>query len=281
MREILIADAGSTKTDWSLLRGSNFTPFRIRTRGINPAHISEEEIVTALQELKNQLPEGDVSKIRFYGAGCASSSLCNKIKTALETVFKTLDVEVNSDLLGAAIALFDAGEGIAAILGTGSATGFYENGEIKERTPSLGFILGDEGSGSALGKRLLNAVFKKQISQDLSLKFFEEYQLGLDELIRKVYLNNHAAAYMASFSPFLLKNLDNEEIYDLVEYEFNSFFVKNIAPYHLGKEINLGMVGSIAYNFEPVIRKTAEKHGIIITKIMKEPMPSLENFFSK
>lgn len=282
MENILIADAGSTKTDWTLIKNKEGV-IRFKSNGINPAHDSIETIKSNLLDLNNLFANNSIDKIYFFGAGCASDFLKNKVKQALIDNFKVNSdiIKVETDLTGAAIALFGDDKGIVCILGTGSSTALFSNGRLIERIPSLGYILGDEGSGVALGKRLLNAVFKKQISNELITQFQDEFHLSIDRLIENVYSKPKAAKFIASFSPFLLKNIHVPDIEQMVMDEFDLFFKKNILAYKDVKSLKIGMVGSIAYNYQAYIEKSAQKYGLTINSFIQKPMPSLENYFSK
>ncbi|MCH5241641.1 MAG: ATPase [Muribaculaceae bacterium] len=279
MRNILLADAGSSKTNWSFLNGETREYTRIQTIGINPAHEDISSIITTLYEVKDRIKNNVLSEIYYYGAGCANQFMSLPVEYALTKVFGAEKISVRSDLMGASIALFGDSDGIACILGTGSASALISKGEIKQQTPSLGYILGDEGSGVALGKSLLNSVFKKQLSCNLIHKFQDRYKLNVSELIEKVYRETKPARYIASFSPFLLENIEEEEIRILVIKEFENYFIKNILPYENFQNFNVGIVGSIAYNYQEILSQSAAKFGIKIEKILKDPMPALESFY--
>ncbi|MCH5234285.1 MAG: ATPase [Muribaculaceae bacterium] len=220
-----------------------------------------------------------MDKILFFGAGCATPLLNHYIYNAFTSVFNIDNVIVDSDLKGAYIALFGNEDGIACILGTGSASALFSKGEIMAKTPSLGFILGDEGGGVSLGKHLLNAVFKNQLSDDLIEKFQKKYNLSLEELIEKVYKQPKPAPFIASFSPFLLENVNEKDIQLLIEKEFENFFKKNIMPYKALGNYKIGFIGSIALNYKEILLKTADKFGFQICKILKDPLPAIEKFY--
>ena len=280
MDGVLIVDAGSSKTDWSFLIGKESDPIRFKTDGINPAHMSCEAIRDKLKGLERHFPVADLKEIYYFGAGCASAFLQQKVKESLIEAFQIQKVSVASDLYAASLALFGDADGIPCILGTGSNSGLYLQGELKQPIPSLGYIIGDEGSGVALGKRLLNNIFKKLLSPGLIEKFESVYKLHVPELIESVYLKPRPAQFLSSFSTFLKDNIHEKEIVDLVSGEFDSFFIKNILP--LGNIIynyKVGFVGSIAFYFEELVKKSAEKFGLEISSVIKKPLPSLERYF--
>ena len=281
MNGILIADAGSTKTDWALISEESEPPLRISGSGINPAFHTFDSIHSKLIELESVLPTDlHISHIYFYGAGCASYELNNKVVEALKSIWGKAEIRVESDLVGAATALFGNGKGIACILGTGSNSCVYENGKIIDRIPSLGFILGDEGSGAYLGKTILNAIFKKRLPINIIEDFHKEYNLSTDEVIRNVYSSPSPSAFLASIVPFIVRNLEKPEIRSITKEGFNKFLEYNVIPY---KELNypLGFVGSVAYYFKTILSEVAEKHNLSISYFLKSPMDGLISHHSK
>lgn len=279
MTRILIADAGSTKTKWSYIKDKAEDIVRVESPGINPAHESSASIRLIFKTVKDFLKIKNIDKVYFFGSGCATESLKKSLHNILWEEFRAENIIVESDLYGAAISLFGNSEGIACILGTGSNSGFYSKGIIEYKIPSLGFILGDEGGGVALGKSLINAVFKQNLTSNTVNLFQNEYNLSLDEIIEKVYRQPKPAPFIASFSPFLLKNIHIPEIREIVEKEFDSFFLKNIIPYKPDPEYKIGFVGSIAFNFSSILKESAQKFNLKIHKIIHDPIPELENYF--
>lgn len=280
MKNILIADAGSSKTDWTLL-DSKGQPVRFHTLGLNPAHADKEHLLSVLKDSESFFKSYEINEIRFYGAGCASDVLKNKIKNCLELTFHIPEIYVESDLVAAGLGLFGDEKGFVAILGTGSSSGIISKGKIIYNVPSLGYILGDEGSGVALGKILLNAVYKGVLPHEIIDKFQEDYHLSVGEIIENVYKNPHAASYIASFSPFILKNITHEAIKELVRDEFKRFFKRNVLPYREIENLEIGFVGSIAHNYSSLLTETANIFNLKIAKILQKPMLSLENYFSQ
>ena len=279
MSNILVADAGSSKTNWSLLMEESDIPLRVSTSGINPAHQNPLAISEIILEVKNSLPQCQINEIYFFGAGCASRYLKTIVEKCLAEIFDADRIVVESDLLGAAIALFEDGKGVAAILGTGSNTGYYSEGKIVRQIPSLGYILGDEGAGVSLGKALLNGIFKQTLPKNIIEEFHHEYSLSVEDLIHKVYKEPKPAAFIASFTPFIMNHMKCEEIKVLAEERFKEFFKKNVLPYGYNLLTNIGMVGSIAYHFQEQVRHAAAYFDLNLSNILKEPMPSLEKYF--
>lgn len=280
MNEILIADAGSSKTKWSLLSSGAPLPMRISSEGINPLHDDPVSIEEKLHQVWSFFHGHKIEKVYFFGAGCAFEAIKDNMASLIKKKFQCQNAEVESDLYAASLALFGEGEGIACILGTGSNSCVFSEGKIVAKTPSLGYLLGDEGGGVSLGRQLLNAIFKHRLPKEIIAKFQDEYHLSIEELLNKVYLSEKAASFIASFSPFLLKNIDTEEIRIIVEKEFERFIVNNISPYKSRDIKNIGFVGSIAFNFASILKSVVEKNGFILSEILKDPLPSLEQYYS-
>lgn len=281
MDYILIADAGSSKTDWSLIPERGCTPLRFQSNGINPAICSDEDIINTLTQVKRNIEGKNIKYIYFFGAGCATDRLKTKISKDLNNVFGISNVFVESDLIGASIALFGDTEGITCILGTGSNTGLYSKGKIIKHIPPLGYILGDEGSGVALGKRLLNSVFKRQLPEIIIKKFEQEFNLSVSEILNEVYCKTNPSQFIASFSPFLLNNIDTFEVKELVRTEFENFFTKNILPYGDLSSYKIGIVGSIGYNYQEIIKEIAKQNDLEISLIIQKPITYLEKYYSE
>ena len=270
----LIADSGSTKTSWAVVdnRGTKM----ISTAGINPAVQSEDTIMCTLHEMVLMLTDGP-REIYFYGAGCrGKASLL--MEQCLRQAFPDADtVCVESDLLGAARALFGGEEGIACILGTGSNSCLYDGKVITANVPPLGYILGDEGSGAALGKMFFNALFKGDLPEELKNTYLEETHQTYDDVIRRVYREQNANRYLASTSLFIANHLDVKQLVDIVEQNFEHFFVKNVRKY--GRpDLPVTAVGSIAFAYSDIFNKVASRHGYQVTRVIKEPIDALVGY---
>lgn len=282
MEGVLIADAGSTKTDWIVINKENNETILLHSGGINPATFSQELIEKTIANTYSQISGLiKIKDIYFYGAGCATSDTNEILRKILNKYWGETNIFIDSDLKGAAISLFGKEEGLACILGTGSASCFVKNGEIIDRIPSLGYILGDEGSGNALGKRLLNGIYKNRISRHLVDNFQKEYHLTLSDIIQNTYKSEAVSAFLGSFVPFIYKHIDTSEIREMVREEFLMFFKHNVIPYHLNNKIKIGFVGSIAYMFKELLENVAEENGFQISKILKSPLEGLVAFHSQ
>lgn len=280
----LLADCGSTKCDWAVtdyLGAAQREQFR--TEGLNLALASENDICSFV----NALPSvPGVGRVEFYGAGAGINQLNDrKLVSQLGAKYACTEVVVDTDLTGAARALFGNQRGVACILGTGSNSGLYDGERIILNTPPLGFILGDEGSGASLGKRLVNAVFKRLLPQEIIDAFFKEYPISKEELINRVYRQPGANFFLAQFTRFLSANINRSEIAELVEEEFRSFFTHNLLPYVGAMEgenplPHLGFVGSIAFHFSAQLLKVAaeELPGVDTSaiRILQSPISMLQ-----
>ena len=280
---LLIADSGSTKTDWCLCNGSTILN-SIQTQGINPYHQTEEAIEQVLfDELLPQLTESsNISKslqVIFYGAGCANESACNRVKEAIHKVLGVTDITIHSDLLGAARALCGHDEGIACVLGTGSNSCLYNGKEIIANIPPLGYILGDEGSSAVLGRRLVGDCLKKQLPEALRDEFLTEYELTQEIILEKVYRQPLANRFLASLTPFLSKHRDVPEVHKILVESFVDFFVRNVKQYRR-PWLPIHFVGSIANAFNSEVKEAAESLGMELGTIMQSPMEGLIKYHS-
>jgi len=270
----LIADSGATKTDWCI--GQSQTDCRIiQTQGINPFHQTAEHIRKVLEEeLLPQLKEAEnISQIYFYGAGCTPEK-SPIVKEALQALFPQAEIEVKSDLLGAARSLCGKEPGIACILGTGSNSCEYDGEKITSNVSPLGYILGDEGSGAVLGKRLVGDCLKHQLPEYICKAFMEETKLTSAEIIDKVYRQPQANRFLASLTPFLSHHREKPEIQALLVGCFNDFFTRNVMQYDF-QQAKVHFTGSIAWYFQEEVKEAAKKLNIQTGKFIKSPIHGL------
>lgn len=280
---ILIADCGSTKTDWCVLDKTKVAK-QIFTCGMNAVMLTEEEIQSRIRaELLPDLGDlsGRLTHVYFYGAGCISPEVCGNVAGAIKAELPSVSsVEVYSDLVAAARSLCGNEPGIACILGTGSNSCFYDGKGVVDNVSPLGYILGDEGSGAVLGKLFIGDVLKKQMPSELCARFLSEYQLDMYSIIRKVYREPQPNRFLASVTPFMSRNIDVPEVHSLVLGAFRSFFRRNIANYADYREYPVNFIGSIAYHFRCVLAEAAAAEGCSLGKIVKSPMDGLVKFHS-
>jgi N-acetylglucosamine kinase-like BadF-type ATPase len=288
----LIADSGSTKTDW-LFVANDGKRLEFHTDGINPARDTRDIIYNVLYhqlltetlsnsplkgENNDSLPlrEGGGGSVFFYGAGCIEP-FSQTIRSVISELLPGCTVEVESDLLGAARALCGHEAGIACILGTGSNSCLYDGKDIVMHTPPLGYILGDEGSGSFLGKTLLNGLFKGTLSEELKQTFLSKYDLSLSGIIERVYRMPAANAFLASLVPFIAEHRTHPAIHSMLVEAFRLFIVRNIAIYG-HKEMPIHCVGGIAYQFEEELHDAAASEGMKIGKILRRPIEGIVQY---
>lgn len=279
----LTADGGSTKIHWALTDQNRCVAKEFFSTGINPLTVPEDSIVSTLQqEVLPNVAGVTIERIGFYGAGCRDIA-CETMLKALALVFNGCkEITVDSDIVGACKALLGNRAGVACILGTGANSCFYDGNAITEKTTSLGYILGDEGSGAWLGKKLLAAMLRHAMPIDLEEQFKDKYHLSTEEIIRCIYRPSDggmpANRFLASFAPFLSENICRGEIRAIVEDGFKLFFQNNVMPYFLtpGREaLTVNCVGSVAAAFANVLREVASGIGINVGIIMKSPMTGL------
>lgn len=270
---VLIADSGSTKCTWIASDGARTA--NVRTQGINAVQHSAEQIREALAELP---PCDGVTSVRFYGAGCGETfpEASEKLRRELEAHFGTTDITVESDLLGAARALWGRGEGIACILGTGSNSCYYDGVRIVRNTPPLGWVLGDEGSGTYIGRQLVGNLLKGLCDESLRRLFFEEERLDYDEIIRRVYREGMANRFLASFTRFVARHIDRPELDELVCEAFRAFVRRNLAHYPADAEVSA--LGGVACHFERQLRHVLATEGLRAGRIVETPDEGLLNY---
>lgn len=271
---ILIADSGSTKTEWCVAHeGSSIR--HIRTNGTNPYFQSKEEIAEELdRSLFPAISNLPITTVCFYGAGCAFPEK-NKIIADCIQARLHVPIEVHSDLVGAARSLLDREAGIACILGTGANSCLYDGKQIIQQTPALGYILGDEGSGAVLGKLLIGDCLKKQLPQPLIDAFMDRFQLTQAIILERVYKQPFPNRFLASLVPFLHDHIGEEVIYQLVYNSFNLFFRRNILAYPSANTYPIGFIGSIAWYFREVLSDAAHSQHLTVGLIQQSPMEGL------
>lgn len=273
---ILIADAGSTKVEWALISESGEVLHRYHSDGLNALLAEEDYVISYLKDVGDNLSSyGDINQIFYYGAGCATATVCQRMEALLVKQWDGATVTVATDLLGAARSLFGDSCGIACILGTGSNSCLYDGKDIVKNTPSLGYILGDEGSGAALGKRLVADLFKGQLPETLKNDFLNHFDLTLPIILEKVYRSPAPNKFLASLMPFIAERIWNPYIYGMVFTEFSKFVKRNITGYKRSPGMKIGVIGSLAYHFEQPFREAMEKHGLKVDLIAKNPMEGL------
>ena len=270
---ILIADGGSTKIDWTIVSGISQKTFR--SPGINPVLWDIGKIEQMLQEGLPHEILSDVESVYFYGAGCLGRSAEKMQEALMCVVAHDAEIEVESDLLGAARALFGNERGIACILGTGSNSALYDGKEIISNIHPLGYILGDEGSGASIGKHFLNALYKGRLPESLRKDFETETGLTYDDVIDHVYRQPMANKFLASLVIFVSKR--RKECAELLNEEFDNFIEKDILPYN-HCELPVGIVGGVGYEFYEELKEIFLRHRLKLNKVVAKPMENLVDY---
>ncbi|MBX3165737.1 MAG: hypothetical protein KF900_14775 [Bacteroidetes bacterium] len=279
---LLIADSGATKTDWVLLQGSNVI-LNVKTMGLSPNYQSKEEIVAELQNvLKPQLASvlKDIDEIYFYGTGCSTVENCKKIEDCIFETLQVKKINVTHDLLAAARALCGNEWGIAAILGTGSNSCLYNGTEILENVFSGGYMWGDYGGGSQIGKFFIRDYFEDTMPQDLR-KAFEAAGYSHETILNNVYKKSAPSKYMASVSVFAQQHIENPFVQKILTECFDSFFIHQVNKYSNSKKYPVHTVGSVGVYFKDFIAKIAKKHGYQMGKVIQSPMEGLIRFHAQ
>lgn len=278
MKTNLIADSGSTKTDWCLTHDG--TPVcQVRTKGLNPFQMTAEEIEQEIREtLLPHLPTTEVDALYFYGAGCTPEKQPLVEQALRRCLTLTARCEVASDMLGAARGICGHAPGIACILGTGSNSCAYDGSQITHNVSPLGFILGDEGSGAVLGRTLVGDILKNQLPRHIIDRFNEQYHLTAADIIERVYRQPLPNRFLASFAPFLADNIHEEAIEALVIDGFRRFLTRNVKQYEGWNQLPVGFNGSIAQVFQPQLEKALQEQGMHLGRIIKAPMEGLVEY---
>ncbi len=272
---ILVADSGSTKTHWRFIDPDGAIQ-QLHTAGLNPYFITDDDLAKAIQEgPANLLPAEAVSELHFYGSGLGAPEPIARLHKVLSEFFPNAKLFIEHDLLGAARALCGRNEGLALILGTGANSCYYNGIEIVQNVASAGYILGDEGSGADLGKRLISAWLNDRVPHDLAEAFFNAYALNRDTVLKNVYSGSRPNRYLASFTPFLRDHAKHPYVAQLITDAFNELFERYLVRYPKHRELPLHACGSIAWYFAPLLRSVAEQHGMHVGNTVKEPIAAL------
>lgn len=280
---ILIAESGSTKCDWILLDQNGSEVQRFSTMGFNPYFHSAELIYSTLSSephLGNGRSE-EIESVYFYGAGCSSPDLNKIVQLGLEQVFRNARVSVEHDLLAAAYSTYRGVPEISCILGTGSNSVFFDGTEAAEEVPALAYVLGDEGSGSFLGKRLLATYLYKKLPKELHAHFESAYGLSKDVIIDRVYNQPNANVWLASFSRFYGEHVDHPWVRETVREGFRMFRDIHILCFEKAPQVEINFVGSVAYHFRDLLQEVIEEAGLQFGYVLSRPLDGLVDYHLK
>lgn len=271
---ILIADSGSTKTEWKVI-GNTKLRESIFSQGINPFFLAQEGIFELLCKELGQLNSESIETIFYYGTGCNSEIRNNTVLVALKKFFRADRIFIGSDLLGAARSLCQDKPGIACIMGTGSNSCYYNGAEIVANVSPLGYILGDEGGAAVLGRKLVAGVLKKQVPPHVIEKFFEAYKLSTAEILENVYMKPFPNRFLGQFSRFLSEYIDVPELQSIVTSSFDEFIIRNVLQYPESKNLPVNFTGSIAIHFRVFLEDTLKRHNLQPGVFSMTPMENL------
>ena len=275
----LIADSGATKAEWSLITNGKRKTFL--TQGISPYFLNQAEIsALLLKELKPKIKNIQVDEIYYYGTGCANPDNAKLMKKAIKAVFPEAAIDVNHDLLAAARALCGDQKGIGCILGTGSNSCYYNGKKIVTNSPGLGYVLGDEGSGAYLGKRVLQYYLYNTFDDELRGRFDVTYLTNSAEILENVYKNPLPNRYLASFVMFLAENRGHYMIENIIEDCLNDFFFTHLCKYKEVWSYPVNFVGSVAFGFKDVLQELCNSYEFELGKVLKKPMSGLIEYHS-
>lgn len=275
---IAIADSGSTKADWKIINDRGDV-LDISTMGFNPNYHSKDVIIEALEEqFVPKVSAESIHRIFFYGAGCWDSGRKEKIASAMRQVFINAEIEVDHDLLAAARATCGDNPGITCILGTGSNSILFDGRTEIDNVTNLGFLIGDEGSGSHLGKELIRSYFYREMPEDLKLIFKDWIPGGKSEILDNVYGKKYPAVYLASFARFLSNNREHPFIQNIVYESFKEFITRHVCKYENHQNLPIHFVGSVAYFFEKVLNRVLIEKGLKMGIIIKKPIHNLAKY---
>ena len=273
---ILIADSGATKCEWSLAetRRKHRTVF---TQGISPYFLNTPQIEAIIRnELLPGLKQYAVEAVYYYGTGCSNPDNAKLVKKAITNVFKGVEVQVTHDLMGAARALCGREKGIAGILGTGSNSCYYNGKKIVKNSPGLGYVLGDEGSGAYLGKKVLQYYLYKTFDEELTYKFEAKYKsINAVEILENIYKKPFPNRYLATFTLFLAENRGHYMVENIIEDGINDFFFTHLCKYGESWKLPIHFTGGVSYAFRDVVKDLCHSYEFELGQILKNPMQGL------
>ena len=271
---ILIADSGASTTDWRILDGQGKIE-QAQTIGFNPYYQPIEQFDREIREVLVPQIKPDIKKIFYYGTGCSSDKNRKLIRNVLEVFFPEAHIEIWHDLLAAARALCGTEEGIACILGTGANSCYYDGTKIVDNVTSLGYILGDEGSGAYLGKKIVADYLRKDLPEKLWDQFKKRFPFDRDEILDRVYTQEMPSRFLGSFSHFIFQHVKEPYCYKLVYDSFGEFFEKNVMKYNRHDKIKAHFTGSVAFYFSDILRQVAIDKVIILKNVLESPIAGL------
>jgi len=276
---ILIADGGSTKADWIALDDDKKELFRVRTLGLNPAVVPEEELINRIVNMFQLINVKDnVEKIYFYGAGCGTPKAVAILKGVMESIFTNAEIHIAEDMLAAVYAASGDSPALVCILGTGSNSCYYDGEKMHMKVASLGYTIMDEASGNYFGKLLIKDYYYDQMPKEIAIEFEKQYDLDADTIKYNLYRQPNPNMYLASFAKFMFDFQNEAYIKDLIKKGFQEFFKYRVLPYEISQETPIYFIGSIAHYFRETLEKVAGNNNLKITGVIQRPIDSLIAF---
>lgn len=273
---ILVVESGSTKADWMLIKDGQHIPYT--TKGFNPFFHNKEDILIELNDhLELDLIKDEVTQIYFYGAGCSSKKLNTKIENGLGAFFTKAKVYVDHDLKAAAVSLYEKEPLIACILGTGSNSCYFDGKKVKENSDALGYILGDEGSGSYFGKIILSDFLYNRLPEKMMI---EMTRMGLtkENIIERVYMKDNANVFIASFMPIIVRKKELDYCQTILKKGFLEFLDKHVLCYEEAPKVPISFVGSVASLLKDELKDACKSKGLTFGKVIRRPLENLVNY---
>lgn len=276
---ILIADSGSTKTDWVLWNPKEDNSSSFKTIGLNPYFVDSRQISVTLSSILNKEEGTGIDELHFYGSGCGSKESIKTVSEGLKVSCPNAKIFIEHDLMAAARALHGNKRGIACILGTGSNACLYNGNDITKEAISFGYVMGDEGSGNHLGRLLLKSIFSRRAPIHIIEAFNTTYpEVNLSYLLEQLYHSSSPNRFLASFSPFILKYQEDEFVHGLINLSFNQFLDEFVMDFMVDNDYPVSFQGSIAYKYRDLIIRVLEQRGLVLGKIIKEPISALLDY---
>ena len=280
IRNYIIADSGATKCQWTVVQSQK--KYTLQSIGISPYFLSAAEIQALVTKtFKNKIKLESVEAVYFYGTGLSNPQNVSQLKKALQAVFTKAKLDIQTDLVAAARATCQNSKGVACILGTGSNTGFYNGKKITKNSPGLGYVLGDEGSGTYLGKKVIQYYLYKTFDEDIMSRFEKKFNTTKDEILNKIYKEPTPNKYLATFTEFLVENRGHYMIENIIEDGLNDFFYAHIIKMNEAWLYPIHFVGSVAFGFKDILRQLALSYEIELGTIVKSPMQGLITYHQK
>jgi glucosamine kinase len=272
-----IAESGSTKTIWVFLNGDQ-EHMRVESIGLNPFFVDVDEVRQVTAEVGRKVGIEELNTVHFYGSGCSSPDRNQRISDGINLAWKTKNVRVYHDLLAAARALCQRESGIVGILGTGSNSCVYDGTEITDNIPAMGFMIGDEGSGTSIGRRLLQAWSYREMENNVKKAFELKFSLTKEKALHALYYEPKPNRFLASLASFCADHIEDPFIKDILHESFEGFVLRHIKKYKGASKLPIHFVGSIAYYYQDILGAVLRDNGLILGRIIQSPIDALVKF---